>query len=62
MSYHDLIEEHFQQTGSRLAGKMLSDWSAYVGDFIQITPVEYRRVLQEEAMKKLQEKIDKIEY
>ena len=59
---HGLIEEHFRQTGSKLAEKMLADWGSYVGDFIQITPIEYRRVLQEEAMKKLQEKIDKIEY
>ncbi len=57
-----LIAEHFRQTGSKLAARMIEHWEDYVGDFIQITPIEYRRVLQEEAMKKLQEKINKIEY
>ena len=57
-----LIAEHFRQTGSKLAARMMEHWADYVGDFIQITPIEYRRVLQEEALNKLQEKINKIEY
>ena len=36
---------------------MLDDWQRYVTDFIQIVPIEYKRVLQEEQMKKLREKI-----
>ena len=36
---------------------MLDDWNRYVEDFIQIVPIEYKRVLQEEKMKQLQEKI-----
>ncbi|MBO7510663.1 MAG: glutamate synthase subunit alpha, partial [Bacteroidales bacterium] len=59
---YSLIEEHFRRTGSPLAQQMLTHWKEYVEDFIQITPIEYRRVLQEETMKKLQEKINKIEY
>ncbi len=53
----ELIRKHYLYTGSALAGKMLDDWNHYVEDFIQIVPIEYKRVLQEEQMRKLQEKI-----
>ena len=53
----ELIRKHYLYTGSALAGKMLDDWNRYVEDFIQIVPIEYKRVLQEEQMRKLQEKI-----
>jgi glutamate synthase (NADPH/NADH) large chain len=36
---------------------MLDDWQRYVEDFIQVVPIEYKRVLQEEQMKKLRDKI-----
>ena len=54
---HSLIRQHFLYTGSALARKMLDDWNRYVEDFIQVVPIEYKRVLQEEKMRKLQEKI-----
>ena len=54
---HELIRQHYLYTGSALARKMLDDWNRYVEDFIQIVPIEYKRVLQEEKMKQLQEKI-----
>ena len=56
-----LIEKHYKYTGSALAKKMLDNWSEYVGDFIQVTPIEYRRILQEEKMKALQQKIDNVQ-
>ena len=40
---------------------MLDDWEHYVGEFIQVTPIEYRRILQEEKMKALQQKIDNVQ-
>lgn len=58
---HSLIQSHYQHTGSKLAGEMLDNWSAYIEDFIQVTPIEYKRVLQEEALKKLQNKIDNVQ-
>jgi len=54
---HELIRQHYLYTGSKLARQMLDEWSRYVEDFIQIVPIEYKRVLQEEQMKKLREKI-----
>lgn len=53
----ELIRQHYLHTGSALAGRMLDDWQHYIDDFIQVVPIEYKRVLQEEQMKKLREKI-----
>ena len=54
---HELIRQHYLYTGSKLARTMLDDWNHYVEDFIQVVPIEYKRVLQEEQVKKLQQKI-----
>ena len=54
---HELIRQHYLYTGSKLARTMLDDWNRYIEDFIQIVPIEYKRVLQEEQVKKLQQKI-----
>ena len=54
---HELVRQHYLYTGSKLARTMLDDWPRYVEDFIQVVPIEYKRVLQEEQMKKLRQKI-----
>ena len=54
---HELIRQHYLYTGSKLARTMLDDWMHYVDQFIQVVPIEYKKVLQEEQMKKLQQKI-----
>lgn len=54
---HELIRQHYLFTGSHIARIMLDDWNHYVEQFIQVVPIEYKRVLQEEKMKKLQQKI-----
>lgn len=53
----ELIRKHYLYTGSPLAGKMLDDWNHYVEEFVQVVPIEYKRVLEEEKMAKLQQKI-----
>ena len=58
---HELIRQHYLYTGSQLARTMLDDWNRYVDDFIQITPIEYKRVLAEEQMRKLQQKIAEVQ-
>ena len=58
---HELIRQHYLYTGSQLARKMLDDWSRYADEFIQVTPIEYKRVLAEEQMKKLQQKIAEVQ-
>ena len=54
---HELIRQHYLYTGSKLARTMLDDWNHYIDEFIQVVPIEYKRVLQEEQVKKLQQKI-----
>ena len=54
---HELIRQHYLYTGSALARTMLDDWNRYVDEFIQVVPIEYKRVLEEEKMAKLQAKI-----
>ncbi len=58
---HGLIRQHYLYTGSQIARKMLDNWSKYVEEFIQVTPIEYKRVLAEEQMKKLQQKIAEVQ-
>lgn len=57
----ELIRQHYLHTGSALAGRMLDDWGRYVEDFIQIVPIEYKRVLQEEQMARLSQKIAEVQ-
>jgi len=57
----ELVRRHYLHTGSPLAGRMLDDWNRYVDDFIQVVPIEYKRVLEEEKMARLHEKIADIQ-
>ena len=54
---HEPIRQHYLYTGSKLARTMLDDWPRYADQFIQVVPIEYKKVLQEEQMQKLQQKI-----
>ena len=57
----ELIRQHYLHTGSALAGRMLDDWQRYIEDFVQVVPIEYKRVLQEEQMAKLSRKIAEVQ-
>ncbi|MDR1331141.1 MAG: glutamate synthase large subunit [Tannerella sp.] len=59
---YELINKHYQYTGSQLAWKMIGQWDNYVEEFIKIVPIEYKKVLQEEQMKKLQQKIAEMQH
>ncbi len=54
---HELIRQHYLFTGSSLARTLLDEWPQVVDDFIQVVPIEYKSVLQEEQMRKLRQKI-----
>lgn len=58
---HELIRQHYLYTGSQLARTMLDNWNRYIDEFIQVTPIEYKRVLAEEQMRKLQQKIAEVQ-
>ena len=53
----ELIRQHYLHTGSALAGRMLDNWNHYCEEFVQVVPIEYKHVLQEEQMNKLRQKI-----
>ena len=57
----ELVRQHYLHTGSALAGRMLDDWHRCIEDFIQVVPIEYKRVLEEEKMARLHEKIADIQ-
>ena len=57
----ELVRQHYLHTGSALAGRMLDNWQRVIEDFVQVVPIEYKRVLQEEQMKRLHEKIADIQ-
>ncbi len=57
----ELVRQHYRYTGSKLARTMLDEWPRYVSEFVQVVPIEYKRVLQEEQMRKLQQKIAEVQ-
>ncbi|KAK0732600.1 hypothetical protein B0T21DRAFT_412768 [Apiosordaria backusii] len=46
-----LIEDHHHYTGSELAARILVDFNRALPRFIKVLPVDYKRVLEEEAAK-----------
>ena len=55
-----LITKHYEHTGSPRAKQILDNWSEYVEKFIQIVPIEYKRVLQEEKIAAINKKIAQV--
>ena len=43
----ELIEEHSQRTGSKVASKLLDNWSGSLSQFVKVMPTDYKRVLLE---------------
>jgi glutamate synthase (NADPH/NADH) large chain len=42
-----LIQEHFENTRSAVAERLLQDWDNAVQTFVKVMPIDYRRVLRE---------------
>ncbi|MFR9650180.1 MAG: glutamate synthase large subunit [Rikenellaceae bacterium] len=55
-----LIKNHYKYTGSEKA-KMVIDNPELLSQFIKVTPIEYKKVIAEEQMKALQQKISNVE-
>ena len=55
-----LIEDHHHYTGSELAARILLDFTRALPRFVKVLPVDYKRVMQEEAAKAAEAK--KAEY
>ena len=43
----ELIARHHRYTGSFIAETILANWPQYLGQFVKVMPVDYRRALQE---------------
>ncbi|MFR9590773.1 MAG: glutamate synthase large subunit [Rikenellaceae bacterium] len=54
------IQNHYDLTSSPVAKEIL-DNPALIREFIKVTPIEYKKVLQEEQMRALQQRISKVE-
>jgi glutamate synthase (NADPH/NADH) large chain/glutamate synthase (ferredoxin) len=44
---HALVTEHFERTGSTVAGRVLDEWEALLPKFVKVFPADYKRVLAE---------------
>ena len=42
----ELLKRHVRHTGSTLAARLLTDWSATVKRFVKVMPRDYKRVLE----------------
>ena len=56
-----LIKNHYRYTSSP-AAKAIIDNPALLREFIKVTPIEYKRVLQEEQMRALQQRISEVQH
>ena len=57
----ELIRKHYEYTSSPLAKGILDNWDNYLLKFLKIIPFEYKKVLEEEKLRFLQQKIDEME-
>jgi len=57
-----LITRHYECTQSPLAKKILDNWAEEAGKFIKVMPIEYKKVLQDEKLEAIKQKIAKVEF
>ncbi|MFT4071909.1 MAG: glutamate synthase large subunit [Dysgonamonadaceae bacterium] len=57
-----LIANHYHYTKSPLAKRILDNWDAEVDKFIKVTPIEYKKVLQDEKLEAIKKKIAEVEF
>jgi len=58
----DLITAHYQYTQSPKAKRILDNWNEYVDKFIQVIPIEYKKVLHDEKIEAVKKKIAQVEF
>ncbi len=55
-----MISNHYRYTGSKVAKAVVDDESL-LANFIKVTPIEYKKVLHEEQMRVLEQRISKVQ-
>ncbi len=58
----ELIATHWHLTGSKLAEKVLANWDGYFPQFMKVTPLEYKKVLNEQKLREIESKLRRAEY
>lgn len=58
----ELIAEHWHNTGSKLAEEVLSNWEAYFSKFVKVTPLEYKKILNEQKLREINMKLKRAEF
>lgn len=56
-----LINNHFLYTRSELAERILVNWDEYLPKFVKVIPLEYKKVLEEQKISQLLQKIQHTE-
>ncbi len=57
----EMINKHLLYTQSPLAAKILTHWDKYLPLFVKVISFEYRKILEEEKLRKLEEKLKQTE-
>jgi len=57
-----LITNHYDYTNSPLAKHILGNWNTEVEKFMKVTPIEYKKVLQDEKLEAIKKKIAQVEF
>ncbi|MDR2950351.1 MAG: glutamate synthase large subunit [Prevotella sp.] len=57
-----LITNHYNYTNSPLAKHILDNWNTEVEKFMKVTPIEYKKVLQDEKLEAIKKKIAQVEF
>ena len=56
-----MISEHLTQTRSNLAAKILTNWDEFLPKFVKVIPFEYKKILEEEKLRQIEESLQKSE-
>ncbi len=61
MELQQLINNHFLYTRSELAERILVNWNEYLPKFVKVIPLEYKKVLEEQKISQIIQKIQHTE-
>jgi glutamate synthase (NADPH/NADH) large chain len=61
MELQQMISNHYLYARSELAERILVNWNEYLPKFVKVIPLEYKKVLEEQKISQLLEKIKQTE-
>ena len=53
----ETVQKHFEYTKSAVAGRILENWYASLGNFVKVMPLEYMRALNEMKIAEINKKL-----